>query len=137
MWVSPGHILHPFLLALHTNLAADVAKLGVCRARTRGGHWSCYRLYSAIPSILIYVFLPCFPAFRLAKSGFKPGTIPGKLYLNNKIVVLQSFVKLKNIGGEWKNYRRSAIAAGPQAESCGLTTLHVQVTSLPAITKTL
>ena len=23
---SPGHVLHPFLLALHTNLAADVAK---------------------------------------------------------------------------------------------------------------
>jgi len=34
---SPGHILHPFLLALYTNLAADEAKLGVCRARTRGG----------------------------------------------------------------------------------------------------
>ena len=34
---SPGYVLHPFLLALHTNLAADVAKLGVCRARTRGG----------------------------------------------------------------------------------------------------
>ena len=33
---SPGHVLHPFLLALHTNLAADVAKLGVCRARTQG-----------------------------------------------------------------------------------------------------
>ena len=31
---SPGHVLHPFLLALHTNLAADVAKLGVRRART-------------------------------------------------------------------------------------------------------
>jgi hypothetical protein len=26
---SPGHVLHPFLLALHTNLAADVAKLGM------------------------------------------------------------------------------------------------------------
>ena len=26
---SPGHVLHPFLLALHANLAADVAKLGV------------------------------------------------------------------------------------------------------------
>jgi hypothetical protein len=34
---SPGHVLHPFLLALHTNLAAGVAKLGVCRARTQGG----------------------------------------------------------------------------------------------------
>jgi len=34
---SPGHVLHPFLLALHTNLAADEAKLGVCRARTQGG----------------------------------------------------------------------------------------------------
>jgi len=34
---SPGHVLHPFLLALHTNLAADVAKLGVCRTRTQGG----------------------------------------------------------------------------------------------------
>ena len=43
---SPGHVLHPFLLALHTNLAADVAKLGVCRAHTGrgGGHWSLYRL---------------------------------------------------------------------------------------------
>ena len=37
LWLSPGHVLHPFLLALHTDLAADVAKLGVCRARTRGG----------------------------------------------------------------------------------------------------
>ena len=36
MWVSPGHILHPFLLALHTNLAADVAKLGVSRAHAGG-----------------------------------------------------------------------------------------------------
>jgi len=36
---SPGHVLHRFLLALHTNLAADVAKLGVwCCARTGGGH---------------------------------------------------------------------------------------------------
>jgi hypothetical protein len=26
---SPGHVLHHFLLALHANLAADVAKLGV------------------------------------------------------------------------------------------------------------
>ena len=34
---SPGHVLHPFLLALHTNLAADVAKLGVRRARTPRG----------------------------------------------------------------------------------------------------
>ena len=34
---SPGHVLHPFLLALRTNLAADVAKLSVRRARTRGG----------------------------------------------------------------------------------------------------
>ena len=42
---SPGHVLHPFLLALHTNLAADLAKLGACRARTRWGHWRCYRLY--------------------------------------------------------------------------------------------
>jgi len=33
---SPGHALHPFLLALHTNLAADEAKLGVCCAY-RGG----------------------------------------------------------------------------------------------------
>jgi hypothetical protein len=34
---SPGHVLHRFLLALHTNLAADVAKLGVwCCARTGG-----------------------------------------------------------------------------------------------------
>ena len=45
---SPGHVLHPFLLALHTNLATDVAKLGVCRARTQGGgHWRGYRLYDA------------------------------------------------------------------------------------------
>ena len=44
--LSPGHVLHPFLLALHTNLAADVAKLGVSRAHPGGGHWSCYRLYS-------------------------------------------------------------------------------------------
>jgi len=29
--------LHPFLLALHTNLAADVAKLGIYAARTQGG----------------------------------------------------------------------------------------------------
>ena len=29
--------LHSFLLALHTNLAADAAKLGVCVACTRGG----------------------------------------------------------------------------------------------------
>ena len=34
---SPGHVLHPFLLALYTNLAEDEAKLGVCVARTRGG----------------------------------------------------------------------------------------------------
>ena len=34
---SPSHVLHPFLLALHTNLAADVAKLGVRRACIRGG----------------------------------------------------------------------------------------------------
>ena len=34
---SPGHVLHPFLLALHTNLAADVAKLGVCVLRAHGG----------------------------------------------------------------------------------------------------
>jgi len=34
---SPGHVLHPFLLALHTKLAADEAKLGVCRAHTGGG----------------------------------------------------------------------------------------------------
>jgi len=35
---SPSHILHCFLLALHTNLAADEAKLGVwCCARTGGG----------------------------------------------------------------------------------------------------
>jgi hypothetical protein len=34
---STGHVLHLFLLALHTNLAADVAKLGVCRARPPGG----------------------------------------------------------------------------------------------------
>jgi hypothetical protein len=33
---SPGHVLHRFLLALYTNLAADVAKLGVCCARTGG-----------------------------------------------------------------------------------------------------
>jgi len=31
--VTPSHVLHPFLLALYTNLAADEAKLGVCRAR--------------------------------------------------------------------------------------------------------
>jgi len=35
---SPSHVLHPFLLALHTNLAADLAKLGVSRAHTGGGH---------------------------------------------------------------------------------------------------
>ena len=36
--LSPGHVLHCFLLALHTNLAADEAKLGVwCCARTGGG----------------------------------------------------------------------------------------------------
>ena len=34
--LSPGHALRPFLLALHTNLAADVAKLGVSRAHTGG-----------------------------------------------------------------------------------------------------
>ena len=34
---SPGQVLHLFLLALHTNLAADVAKLGVSRAHTGGG----------------------------------------------------------------------------------------------------
>ena len=34
---SPGHVLHPFLLALYTNLATDEAKLGVYCARTRGG----------------------------------------------------------------------------------------------------
>ena len=34
--LSPSYILHPFLLALHTNLAADVAKLGVSRAHTGG-----------------------------------------------------------------------------------------------------
>jgi len=47
---SPGHVLHPFLLALYTNLAADVAKLGVCAARTQGGggHWRSYRLYSGV-----------------------------------------------------------------------------------------
>ena len=33
---SPGQVLHLFLLALHTNLAADVAKLGVCCAHTGG-----------------------------------------------------------------------------------------------------
>ena len=33
---SPGHALHPFLLALHTNLAADVAKLGASRAHLGG-----------------------------------------------------------------------------------------------------
>ena len=36
--LSPGHVLHCFLLALHTNLAADEAKLGVwCCARTVEG----------------------------------------------------------------------------------------------------
>ena len=33
---SPGRVLHPLPLALHTNLAIDVAKLGVCVACTRG-----------------------------------------------------------------------------------------------------
>jgi len=32
--LSPGRVPRPFLLALHTNLAADVAKLGVSRAHT-------------------------------------------------------------------------------------------------------
>jgi hypothetical protein len=31
----PGHVLHPFLLALHTNLAADVVKLGVRVTRSK------------------------------------------------------------------------------------------------------
>jgi len=35
--LSPGHVLHPFLLALYTNLATDVAKLGACAARIQGG----------------------------------------------------------------------------------------------------
>ena len=36
---NPGHVLHRFLLALYTNLAADVAKLGVLlRAPGGGGH---------------------------------------------------------------------------------------------------
>ena len=47
--LSPGHILHPFLLALHTNLAADVAKLGVARARG-GEHRSWYKLYFRVHS---------------------------------------------------------------------------------------
>jgi len=34
---SQGHILHLFLLALHTNLAAGLAKLGVYRCAPRGG----------------------------------------------------------------------------------------------------
>lgn len=34
---SPDHVPHPFMLALHTNLAADVAKFDVwCCARTGG-----------------------------------------------------------------------------------------------------
>ena len=36
MW-AVWHALHPFLLALHTNLAADVAKLGVYCAHTYTG----------------------------------------------------------------------------------------------------
>ena len=45
---SPGHVLHCFLLALHTNLAADEAKLGVwCCARTGGGHRTWYKLYGS------------------------------------------------------------------------------------------
>ena len=34
---SQGHILHLFLLALHTNLAAGLAKLGVYRCALWGG----------------------------------------------------------------------------------------------------
>jgi hypothetical protein len=34
---SPSHVLYPFLLTLYTNLAIDMAKLGVCRARILGG----------------------------------------------------------------------------------------------------
>ena len=33
---GPSHVLRPFLLALHTNLAADVAKLGMSRAHIGG-----------------------------------------------------------------------------------------------------
>ena len=35
--LSSGQVLHLFLLALYTNLAVDVAKLGVSRAYTGGG----------------------------------------------------------------------------------------------------
>ena len=35
--LSQGHILHLFLLALHTNLAAALAKLGVYRCAPGGG----------------------------------------------------------------------------------------------------
>ena len=34
---NPGHVLHRFLLALYTNLAADVAKLGVVLRAPGGG----------------------------------------------------------------------------------------------------
>ena len=45
---SPGHVLHRFLLALHTNLAADEAKLGVwCCARAPGGT---PKLVQAVPT---------------------------------------------------------------------------------------
>ena len=31
--LSSGHVLYPLLLALYTDLATDVVKLGMCRAR--------------------------------------------------------------------------------------------------------
>ena len=52
---SPGHVLHPFLLALHTNLAADVAKLGVVsRAHGRGDTGAvtgCKKTLPAAPTV--------------------------------------------------------------------------------------
>ena len=36
-WLKAWPRTTPFLLALHTNLAADAAKLDVCVARTQGG----------------------------------------------------------------------------------------------------
>ena len=51
--LSLGYVLRRFLLALHTNLAADVAKLGVCRARTRGG--GTLEVLQAVPHLVYYV----------------------------------------------------------------------------------
>ena len=55
--LSPSHVLHPFLLALHTNLAADVAKLGVRRAHIGEEDTRTYTDCNKIYGIIVRVYI--------------------------------------------------------------------------------